>query len=148
MSIRSSLLPSAFVAAVCAGASGACTEVEGGAIELSWKLRAQSGDLPDSDACETAMVDEVRLWWQVDDRRSSRSWPCTDNHGATSFVVEPGLASIWITPECVSGPANAASYDAPAPILRTIRVGEVTSLDAVLISVQVAGCGAQPCICR
>lgn len=131
-----------------AAAATACTEAEGGAIELSWKLRALAGALPDDAACAMADVSAIRLWWQVDDQRASTSWPCPDNRAATAFVVPPGQASIWVQPECLTGLAGEATYEAPPPIVRTIRAGDVTSLDAVVIAVQIADCDNQPCICR
>ena len=54
----------------------ACTQVDGGAVELSWKLRPASSSLPDKFVdCEpgldgTSPVTRIRLDWEVIGRSS------------------------------------------------------------------------------
>ena len=86
--------------------------------------------------------------WDVGGNAGSESWPCTDNRAVTEFDLPAGDATLWVVPECASGPASEITYEAPAPVVRTLVVGEVVSLDAVVLQVQIAGCESQPCICR
>ena len=78
----------------------------------------------------------------------SEAWPCSDNRAVTAFDLPAGDAALWVVPECESGPAAQDTYEAPAPVVRTLVVGDVVSLDAVVVQVQIASCTVQPCICQ
>jgi hypothetical protein len=133
-----------------------CVDVDGGAVELSWKLRPASSPLTDkfvdcdSGYSGTGPVTRIRLHWQMQDgtgREGAASWRCDDNAGVTGFDLPAGNALLWVTPDCADGPADPATYIAPAPQLRTVILGDTVSLGAVELVLQVASCGAQPCIC-
>jgi hypothetical protein len=132
---------------------GACVDVNGGAVELSWKLRPASSSLPDKFVgCEsglegTGAVTLIRLDWEVEGLSGSRAWRCDDSHGVTGFELPEGEALLSITPECASGPAAPATYIVPAPERRQVILGNTVSLGAVEVIVQVSYCGQQPCIC-
>lgn len=130
-----------------------CIDVNGGAVELSWKLRPASSSLPDKFVdCESdlliAPVTRIRLDWEVGDRSGFESWRCSDNHGVTGFDLPVGQALLWVTPECAGEAADPATYTAPAPEARKVILGDTVSLGAVEIVVQVSYCGQQPCICE
>ena len=131
-----------------------CAEVDGGAVELSWKLRPASSSLPDKFVeCDSGLdgtnpVTRIRLDWEVVGRGSGfASWRCDDNHGVTGFDLPAGEALLSITPECLEGSADAATYTAPAPEQRSVILGDTVSLGAVELVLQVSYCGQQPCIC-
>lgn len=133
---------------------GACTQVDGGAVELSWKLRPASSSLPDkfvdcnSGQTGTNPVTRIRLDWEVVGRGSGfASWRCGDNHGVTGFDLPEGEALLLVTPECAEGPADPATYTAPAPEQRHVILGDTVSLGAVELVLKVSYCGQQPCIC-
>lgn len=86
--------------------------------------------------------------WEVEATTGFDAWPCEDNRAVTGFDVPPGEAQLWVVPECAGGPAAAETYEAPAPLVRTLTTGEVVSLNAVLVQVQISDCALQPCICR
>lgn len=123
-------------------------------MELSWKLRPASSSLPDKFVdCEsgfpdTGPVTRIRLDWQVRDRSGFESWRCDDNHGVTGFDLPEGEALLSVTPECANGPADPATYIAPAPERRQVILGDTVSLGAVEVVVHVSYCGQQPCICE
>src|SRR3990167_1647916 len=79
--------------ALCLAVHGAagCTDVGGGAVELSWKLRPASSPLEEKFvACDpgepgTRPVVAIQLDWEVRDQAGSALWPCTDNNGVTGF---------------------------------------------------------------
>ena len=131
-----------------------CTQVDGGAVELSWKLRPASSSLPDkfvgctSGQAGTGPVTRIRLDWEVVGKSSGfASWRCDDNHGVTGFDLPEGDALLSVTPECVEGPANPAAFVAPPPEQRNVILGDTVSLGAVELVVEVSYCGQQPCIC-
>ncbi|MBA3394931.1 MAG: hypothetical protein H0T89_19955 [Deltaproteobacteria bacterium] len=142
---------------LCLGVHG-CNTVDGGAVELSWKLRPASSSLPDKFVdCDsgkdgTNPVTKIRLDWVVHvdgtDHSGSDEWPCNDNHGVTNFELPPGKALLSVSPLCETGPALAGSYIAPAAEQRRVILGETVSLGAVELVVLVSYCGEQPCICE
>ncbi|HET9620162.1 MAG TPA: hypothetical protein VFP84_02260 [Kofleriaceae bacterium] len=137
----------------------------GGAVELSWKLRPNSSDLndkfvdcdPGGDDPDRGPVTWMRLAWEVTDENGVTTkghdrWPCNDNHGVTRFALEPGTASLTLTPLCGLDPPLAAApgtYIAPAPVIRTVARGDTISLGAVELVIAVAPCaaGLPACIC-
>ncbi len=148
------------VALLCAGA--ACTDVDGGAAELSWKLRPASSALEDKFVdCDSrkdgaGAVKKIRLDWsvavevngQIEQQVASEEWPCNDSHGVTGFVLPEGSALFSIVPVCDLGDADKASYIAPAVEQRRVIVGDTVSLGAVELVVQVSDCAVQTCICE
>lgn len=134
----------------------ACTDVTGGAVELSWRLRPASGTSTTqpfigctSDLPGTGPVTGVLLAWNVEGAVGSETFDCNRNHGITRFVLPPGNALLSVSPVCASGPASADTYIAPAPEQRTVNVGDTVSLGAVELVLQVSNCTpAQPCICQ
>ncbi|MCE9580585.1 MAG: hypothetical protein K8W52_46120 [Deltaproteobacteria bacterium] len=125
-----------------------CTNVTGGAVELSWSLEDLDGvHIPCPDA-----VTKIRLSWQTDEGLNSASFQCTNNRGVTAFGVPSGQALLWVSPECTDGTEPApATFVAPPPILRTIAVGDVVELHAVVLQLVVqsdtVNCAATACVC-
>jgi hypothetical protein len=135
---------------VCLAVHG-CTDVDGGAVELSWKLRptdnTSCGD--DETCCEASSVGRMRLTWDVGGQIGFDSWPCEDNRAVTGFSIPAGEAILFVAPECTSGlAATEDTYESPAPLVRDVAVGDVVSLNAVVVQVQIGACELQPCICR
>lgn len=139
-----------------------CDDVSGGAVELSWKLRPAASSLDskfvdcDSGQPGTGPVVAMRLHWDVQNestdptgKQGSRAWECDFNHGVTGFDLAEGVANLWVTPECASGPADPASYIAPAIVQRDVIHGDTVSLGAVELVVNVSYCGEAgiTCIC-
>jgi hypothetical protein len=133
-----------------------CTDVHGGAVELSWTLRPESGDSVDLFVnCDTGVeganpVQRMRLNWQVGSNAGSDSWACTDYHGVTSFEVPAGSALLSVTPECTSGDAAPITYTAPTPQERDVNVGDTVDLGAIEVFVEITDCigsAQQACIC-
>jgi len=146
-----------FATGLCLSVHG-CENVEGGAVELSWKLRPASSSFEDKFVdCDpgqpgTNPVTHIRLDWEVGDKQDFATWECDDNHGTTGFDLPEGNALLRVTPECAGTQAVAASYIAPAAEQRRVIVGDTISLGAVEIIVVVTDCGDQsgdqPCICH
>lgn len=129
-----------------------CTEVDGGAVEVSWDLRRVDGS---DTECQSARVAEVALRWDVEGVRTrSPKFPCEDARGVTLFNVDPGRVSLSLQLFCEDGQmASEAAYQAPAPIVRTITEGEVITLATQILEVNFTDddsecTGEAPCICR
>lgn len=134
-----------------------CVQIDGGAVELSWAVFDFGGD---GRSCEFAGISEVTLCWQAADGLSSEfacqpgsshDFDCDTEQGSTAFEVPPGPTSLWIEVTCeqTSLPAAPGSYQVPAPIVRTVRDGEIVSLSSLLIVATQSGadCGGRACTC-
>jgi len=149
----------AVVFALCLAVHG-CADVNGGAVELSWKLRAVTGSDNTFLDCaitlaptqQRVQVSRIQLDWDVDGDVGSRSWRCDDDHGVTGFELPEGQALLRVSPVCTNGGvALASTYRAPAPEQRNVIVGNTISLGGVELLVEVSSCGQPPehhCICR
>lgn len=148
----------AVVAAVAVVGAAACNGgADGGAVELSWRLRPAEGPLPDNPCSPfvcctqtgsgTGPISAIRLDWQVGSEHSEQSWDCNVGNGVTGFDLPPGQALLTVSPVCVSGSADPATYAAPAPIARTVIAGGTISLGAVELVLQVSSCTQQTCVC-
>jgi hypothetical protein len=143
-----------------------CEDVNGGAVELSWKLRPASSSLEDKFVgCKVPLRDDLdrppsrtgeviamRLDWEVIDqsgvRADSAEWECADSHGVTGFDLPEGTAFLTVTPLCKEGePAKRTSYIAPAAEQRRVIVGDTVSLGAIELVVTMTSCKTQCCIC-
>ncbi len=152
-------------AIVCLNVHG-CTSVHGGAVELSWKLRAASGAQDNFVNCDasgaltdsmgrpylnTGAITAIRLHWDIDGMESFADFQCSANHGVTGFQLPPGEAFLWVSPVCATGDAAdrmPPAFSAPAPVQRTVISGNTISLGAVELVLEVASCTDQPCICQ
>lgn len=144
--------PRIAVATLYLGVHAACTTVDGGAVELSWQLKATSGagtSQPKID-CDSMLpgagpVTGILLDWGA----GQAVFDCNDGHGVTRFDVPPGQALLSVSPVCAFGPAEPSTYTAPAPEQRTVTVGNTVSLGAVELVLRVTDCTpATPCICQ
>ena len=128
-----------------------CVPVDGGAVELSWTVRSL-GDpygcvreeggrvvdrIGDISLCARACTVIVDGQCVGDVTCPVRSWPCERLMGATRFEIVAGRKELWIEVGCPDGtPANVV---VPEPIVRDIADGEVTQLNALLITVPADG---------
>lgn len=131
-----------------------CVQIDGGAVELSWAVFNFTGD---GQSCIDAGISDVNLCWQAADGLSSEfvcvdgaqhSFECATEQGSTAFEVPPGPTSLWIEITCAANQQRAieGTYQVPAPIVRTVRDGEIVSLNSLLI-VATARCQEPTCTC-
>src|SRR3990167_6286133 len=86
--------------ALCLAVHG-CADVNGGAVELSWKLRATTGSDQTFLDCAVSVsgagrVAFIRLDWDVNGVQAFRQWPCGDDHGVTGFELPEGRALLRV----------------------------------------------------
>jgi hypothetical protein len=135
---------------LCLSLHASCADVSGGAVELSWLLRPADGNesvCSDQSCCLSSGVSQMRLNWSVDGNPGSDAWRCDDNRAVTKFEIPPGEATLWVAPECSCGIPCTDKYEAPPPVVRTLVVGEVVSLNAVVVQVQVPSICVCPIVC-
>lgn len=125
-----------------------CTSVDGGAVELSWKLRSASGSLTDFLECSNVpTLEAIQLDWEVGSDAKTARWPCELGHAVTGFDLPQGQALLSVKPVCTTGNVAASgTFVAPAPELRQVIVGNTISLGAVELVLRVPPCS--PCICQ
>ncbi|MGE0870314.1 MAG: hypothetical protein AB7P03_17240 [Kofleriaceae bacterium] len=127
-----------------------CEPVDGGAVELSWKLRPAGASDERFLSCSpagTGRIERMRLDWVVGEVAGTDSWDCEDNAGVTGFDLPEGDALLSVVPMCAGGPAAPNTYTAPAPERRRVVTGDTVSMGAVELVLEVADCASQPCIC-
>jgi len=130
-------------------ASG-CADVQGGAVELSWKLRAATGSQQTFLECRpknARVVDGIRLEWEVGGVQGPWQLPCEDDHGVTGFQLPEGTALLRVTPVCASVEVTPETYTAPAPEQREVIAGDTITLGGVELLLEVSSCPNAPCIC-
>jgi hypothetical protein len=152
---RVAFAPRIIVTALYLAVHAACATVDGGAVEMSWRLKPASGadtSQPFIDCTSslpgTGPVTGIRLDWQVGADHAFAVFDCGAGHGVTRFEVPPGDALLSVSPVCAAGPADTSTYTAPAPEQRAVTVGNTVSLGAVELILEVASCDIQPCICH
>lgn len=145
----------AVVLALCPLVHG-CVDVHGGAVELSWKLRAKAGSTATFLDCSfdlspdgSAEISKIRLEWTVNGMTGASSWACGEDHGVTGFELPEGKALLSVTPICADGDEAAPNtYSAPAPEVRDVIAGNTISLQGVELLLEVSSCNFQTCICQ
>ncbi len=134
--------------ALCLAVHG-CSTATGGAVELSWRLKAASGTNTNFINCADQTLNPlppqvIRLEWQDagnDGGFGSAQWDCSLGHGVTGFSLAPGQALLAVVPICQNGSAPPAdTYSAPAPVQRTVIAGDTIDLNAIEIVVQTNAC--------
>jgi hypothetical protein len=141
-----------------------CTDVKGGAVELSWKLRAAAGAQDVFVSCTsdgtltnsagaalqgTGQLKFIRLGWTGSGSDSAFvDFNCSASHGVTTFIVPPGETYLSVEPRCDGDVLpRDRTYVAPPPVVRTVIAGDTVSLGAVELVLQVSNC-TQPCVCQ
>lgn len=117
-----------------------CVGIDGGASELTWSLRTFEGE---SSSCAKAKISKIRLCWNEAANTDTgcrpgkfREFSCKEETGVTLFEIEPGATRFFVEALCQDGlVAQADTYQVPPEIVRTVRDGEVVTLDALLIVV-------------
>lgn len=137
---------------LCLGVHG-CADVNGGAVELSWKLRATTGADQTFLDCAVGVqgagsVAFIRLDWEVNGVQDFRQWSCDDDHGVTGFELPEGRALLRVSPVCANKEASSETYIAPAPEQRMVIAGDTVSLGGVELLLEVSSCDKQTCICQ
>ncbi len=125
-----------------------CADTAGGAVELSWALRS-TADVRITD-CADDRIAEMQLWWQSPSFLDFEGFPCDESHGTTAFEVPSGPVTMWVQPacaiatgarcdveplpcECLAKSASSDTFEAPPPLVRRVVVGEIITLDAVVV---------------
>jgi hypothetical protein len=135
----------------CVGLLGSvgCVDIRGGAVELSWIVRTQSGaalgDGSTIDGCRLAAIAQVRLRLEPLDGApaacgaptggggDSCTFECARGGGATHFSIPQGTYRVSVEARCSDG--SAATTAPPPSVVRRVVDGEITSLEVFEIAV-------------
>jgi hypothetical protein len=138
---------------VLAAFGSGCVAVNGGALELAWFVRTDLGDQAD---CGKDNLATVAVYAQPCDDTGGggcagadappapvQTFDCDRGRGSTDFSIAPGRVMIWIAAKCANGD-DAPGVTVPEPVLRDVTKGDVTELNALLISVPSTGQACSP----
>lgn len=147
MNLRGDHAVTSLVLMVSGVGLAACVPVDGGAVELAWSVRDSSGRSASCTRTTTSFSDALgsvalcaRACTVIADGNCVgevtcpvQTWSCERGRGTTRFEVTAGRKELWIEVTCRDGtPANVVL---PEPVVREIADGEVTQLNAILITV-------------
>jgi len=138
--------------------AGACVEIDGGAVEISWVIRSEAGSAITDCGCADPEIAQVRLHLEgVDAAGNSLSqtnpcdgqahcdFPCARQTGSTAFNIPEthGGDRYRISLEAVGTngvPLSPLQVQTPAPILREVVRGQPTEVASIEL---VAGCATE-----
>jgi hypothetical protein len=133
---------------VAALITGGCVKIDGGAVEVSWVVRSESGSAITDCGCADPPIDKVRLRLvkvrladtgasvegnNLCEGEAQCAFPCQRQTGSTAFDIEPTKAgeSYAISVEAVGVDNNVLEgVMSPAPILRAVVSGQPTEVEA------------------
>lgn len=132
---------------VSALVAGGCVKIDGGAVEVSWVVRSESGSAITDCSCADPSIDKVRLRLvrvpPLDppsieddmpcDGQAQCDFPCQRQTGSTAFDIKPTQAgesyAISVVAVGVDG-EELMGVMSPAPILRAVVQGQPTEVEA------------------
>lgn len=133
-----------------------CVAIDGGAIEVRWDLQygGESCPVDSSDkicvkgnriSCSLSGIKSIKLQikpqfggsYPCDDHPDACTFSCDEKVGTTRFFIPQGEYSITLLPISEAGNEMGINDEitTPAPIVRQIRIGELTNLNVNLIIV-------------
>ena len=138
------VLARAAVAAGLFGSTADCVKIDGGAVEVSWVVRSDTGAAITDCGCADPAIATVRLVLVLDQGGSPTSYrpcdgqaqcdfPCQRQTGSTAFDIRPTQADESYEISVIGVDASGvpiASVLAPAPILRSVVTGQPTETEA------------------
>ena len=128
---------------------GACVKIDGGAVEISWVIRSETGSAITDCGCADPAIAEVRLVLQGVDAlgnaipgatpcagQAQCDFPCARQTGATAFDIPATQGAeryaISVVPVGTDGTElTAAEVMRPAPILREVVRGQPTEVESM-----------------
>jgi hypothetical protein len=127
----------AYAAEALAATSG-CVRIDGGAFEIGWVVRNDSGR---SVCCDDADIATVRVRLEptaeegADVPTHTEDFACDDREGSTNFEIAQARYLFSIEPLTQSGEILGTDIGIEVPPVREreIRTGEITDLEVWLI---------------
>lgn len=128
-----------------------CVRIDGGAVEISWVVRSTDGRAITDCTCADPQIGYVRLdlvgvGGDIDGTtpckdRTSCEFPCQRQTGTTPFDIKQGhpgsdgqLPQYQIRLIALDANRNEVSgVQSPAPILRSVVLGQPTEVEAFLL---------------
>ena len=149
-----------------ASLAGACVEIDGGAVEISWVIRSEAGSAITDCGCADPEIAQVRLHLEgvdaagnpiVDaagnpipgtrpcDGQAQCDFPCARQTGSTAFNIPETHGGdryrVYLEAVGTNGvPLTPLQVQTPAPILREVVRGQPTEVASIEL---VAGCATE-----
>ena len=141
----------AHVLFLLAALSSACVDIDGGAVEISWVIRSESGSAITDCGCASPSISTVRLdltgvGGAVDMKKPCAAnaqcdFPCARQTGATAFNIPETHGDeryqVSITALGTDG-SPLLQVMAPAPILREVVRGQPTEVASMQLVAECA----------
>ena len=133
--------------AVAAGLSAApagCVKIDGGAVEVSWVVRSDTGAAISDCGCADPAIATVRLVLVLDqggmptsyrpcDGQAQCDFPCPRQTGSTAFNIRPTQPDESYEISVIALDSTGTPITtvlSPAPILRSVVTGQPTETEA------------------
>jgi hypothetical protein len=135
-------------AALAAGLFGApgggCVKIDGGAVEVSWVVRSDTGAAISDCGCADPPIATVHLDLVLDqggmptnyrpcDNQAQCDFPCPRQTGSTAFDIQPTQADESYEISVIALDSTGTPIPtvlSPAPILRSVVTGQPTQTEA------------------
>jgi hypothetical protein len=124
--------------------SGACVEIDGGAVEISWVIRSDTGSAITDCGCASPSIATVRLRltgvggtiedYQPCAGNAQCDFPCARQTGSTAFNIKEtrGDERYQVSVAAVgTDGAELLQVMTPAPILREVVRGQPTEVESM-----------------
>jgi hypothetical protein len=134
--------------AVALGATSACVQIEGGAVEVSWVVHADGRAITDC-SCSDPQIARVRLHLEgrggaIDgtkpcDGRSQCAFSCGRQTGATPFDIKETQSGEYYDISLIAVDElgqDLPQVRTPDPIARSVVRGQATEVEALLLDTQ------------
>ena len=144
-------LATVFLSLTCLLAT--CVDINGGAVEISWVIRSQSGSAITDCGCASPSIARVRLklvgvGGAIEGAtpcagKAQCDFPCSRQTGSTAFNIQEthGAERYEVSVVAIGTDGSELSQvTAPAPILREVVRGQPTEVASMQL---VADCAAQ-----
>jgi hypothetical protein len=130
-----------------------CVEIDGGAVEISWVIRSQSGSAITDCGCASPSIGKVRLVLRglggaIQDAtpcagQAQCDFPCSRQTGSTKFNIQETRGGeryqVSVVAIGVDG-SELTQVMTPAPILREVVRGQPTEVESMQL---VANCATE-----
>jgi hypothetical protein len=129
---------------LCGAPAAGCVKIDGGAVEVSWVVRSDTGAAISDCGCADPAIATVRLVLVLDqggtptdyrpcDGQAQCDFPCQRQTGSTAFNIRPTQTDETYEISVVGVDASGVQIPtvmSPAPILRSVVTGQPTETEA------------------
>ena len=134
----------ALAVGLCGAPGAGCVKIDGGAVEVSWVVRSETGAAINDCGCADPPIDAVHLVLVLDqggmptsyrpcDGQAQCDFPCPRQTGSTAFDIRPTQPDESYEISVIALDSTGTPITtvlSPAPILRSVVTGQPTETEA------------------